>query len=1341
MAYFYNKRIALKKRQIILYFLLLISAAHVFGQSYNFRNYRVENGLSNNSVHAILQDSSGFMWFGTKDGLNRFDGYTFKVFRGNPDDSSSIGSNIIQTLYEDNGEMWVGTDKGLYEYDAKSEKLSLIKFTANKYIRSILRDENDNLWFVADFTLYKFNLETEKLRTFETDKYFFATSICKTPAGVIWVSASSGTIHKYDPRSDTFRSYDIFSKSEETTYHWIETIYSPDDDFLLIGTQSQGIKRFDIPTATYQDVLPFDEDNAELFVRNFVKSGKNEYWAATESGVYIYNDSLNTFTNLKKQYNNPYSISDNAIYAVHKDREGGIWVGSYFGGVSYYPNQYAPFQKFFPKIGENSLSGNAVREICQDKNGDIWIGTEDAGLNKYNPETGVFTNFKPSGNNSSLSHYNIHGLLAIDDELWIGTFHHGLDIMDINTGEIIRHYTAADEPGSIRSNFIYCVYQTRDGTILVGTSEGLYRYNKEKDNFSVLPESTEMYPYTTVVMEDHKGVIWGGTFKEGIYYFDPKTRKIGFYRSDPADPKSLSNNSVTSIYEDSQKNIWVATENGLNMLVSDSRTFKRYTTENGLPSNVIYDILEDEQKILWISTSKGLVRFNPESEKLRVFTKAHGLLTDQLNYSSAFKSAEGEMYIGSVSGMISFNPTKFVKDTFVPPIYITGFQIQNKELEISKKGSPLTNSIILTDKIVLNHDQSSFSLDFAALSYTAPEMTEYTYTLEGLDNTWTSLKTNRTIYYTDLAPGEYTFKVKASNSSGLWNNKATQLKIEILPPFWASNVAYSFYLALVVILSFLLFRNYHQQTERKNKRKIDLLESEKEKEIYQAKIEFFTNVAHEIRTPLTLIKGPLEKIIKNTEEVEEVQFDLKTMEKNTQRLLDLTNQLLDFRKTEIKRFSLTFVKADVKNLLQETFSRFTPAAEQNAIHFTMDMPDKPLFAYIDHEAFIKIISNLFSNAIKYADRTVYVRLLPFKALTDQCFTIIVKNDGMVIPAEMRDKIFEPFFRLEKSENKTGTGIGLSLARSLAELHKGTLELDRLEMKMNIFALTLPVHQENEFKFFQDEIEAGDQEFAVEHEATSTKPAILIVDDQTEMIDFLTRDLSKEYLVLKAFDGKKALEVLNNENVQLVISDVMMPVMDGFELCRQMKTTLDFSHIPIILLTAKSTLKAKIEGLESGADAYIEKPFSPEHLQVQISNLLMNRNNIKNFFSSSPLAHIKSMAYTKADEHFLEKLDRAIYANIADTDLNVEHLAEMMNMSRPTLYRKIKALSDLTPNELINIARLKKAAELLMEGSYKVYEVAHIVGYNSQTSFGRNFLKQFGMTPTEYVNKELHKKEN
>jgi signal transduction histidine kinase/streptogramin lyase len=757
-------------------------------------------------------------------------------------------------------------------------------------------------------------------------------------------------------------------------------------------------------------------------------------------------------------YNDPYSLSDNAVYTFCKDKEGGIWTGTYFGGINYYPRQYNYFRKLFPKSGENSLSGHVAREIHQDKYGHLWIGTENAGLNKLDTATGQFTYFQPTGSRGSISYSNIHGMLMNGDELWIGTFEHGLDVLNINTGKIIRHYSEGPGATALKSNFIYCIYRTPTNQIILGTTRGAYLYHPATDGFSLV-EGLPVNWYSCI-LQDSKGILWAGTYGGGLHFYNTRTKQAGNFRYDPLNKKSISSDRVNSIYEDSDRNLWFATEGGLCKYNPAGNEFKRYTTAEGLPTNFILSLLEDQKKNLWISTSKGLVCFNPASGQMKTFTIDNGLLNDQFNFSSAYKDPNGRMYFGSVKGLISFDPATFTDNSFIPPVYITGFQIYDKDILIGKKGSPLQKSITYTDRIVLDHNQSTFSIDFAALSYTAPGMSEYAYKMEGLDKEWTYLKTNRKVYFTELPPNSYVFKVKASNSSGVWNELETKLSIEVLPPWWFSPLAYFLYALAGIFIVFYSIRNYHRRVAEKNKRKIEQLEIAKEKEIFQAKIDFFTNVAHEIKTPLTLIKGPLEKVIRKAGELPEIKDSLKIMNKNTNRLIDLTNQLLDFRQTEIKGFALFFVRANISELVEDTFISFKPLAEEKNLSFTITMPGSKVFAFIDIEGFNKILTNLLSNAVKYARSRVEVSLLP-SAQEDAFFTIEIRNDGFLIPYEMREKIFEPFFRLKETEKQKGTGIGLALSRSLTQLHKGLLELKRPDGNMNLFTLVMPVHQDAE----------------------------------------------------------------------------------------------------------------------------------------------------------------------------------------------------------------------------------------------------------------------------------------
>jgi len=1319
-------------RKKLISILLLLIALDCTAQQYYFRHYKVENGLSNNSIICSIQDRKGFMWFGTKDGLNRYDGYVFKIFRNIPDDPKTLGNNFILSLQEDRqGVLWVGTYRGLYRFDATNEEFSLVEGTANDEIRDIQEDSLGNIWYVLGRSLHRYNPQINKHFSFNAMPELVATSITLSPDGHIWIALIDGKIASYEADNDHFKQFRIIPENRPFAEKWIEDIMVTSDNKILVGTGYHGVKEYNIYDGKIRDIITYNDDGTAIFARDFIERSPKEYWIATESGIFIYHTETGKVENLKKDYGNPYSISDNALYTLCVDKEGGIWGGTYFGGINYFPSQFNSFEKFFPG-SSNPISGNAVREICEDKYDNMWIGTEDAGLNMLDKKTGRITQFKPTHTKGCISYSNIHGLLATGDELWVGLFEHGLDRMNLRTKKVIKHYSAGSGPNDLQHNFVHAIVKLRSDTILIATAGGLHRYNRSTDDFTIIKEVPEHLFYTCL-LEDSKGTIWAGTYRDGLYYYHPQTGEKKRFVWDEKKARGLPGNRINKIFESRDGVIWVATENGLARYNKAMGDFTIYSTRSGFPSDIIYGLLEDDNGKLWVSSSKGLIWLDPATGKILVFTKANGLLTDQFNYSSALRDKAGNMYFGSVSGLIRFHPSRLVQNTFSPPVYFTGFQIDNHEVTAGKKGTPLEKSITYTNKISISHEQSTFSIDFAALSYAAPEMTQYAYIMEGLDKDWTYLKSNRKVYFTELSPGTYTFKVKAANGLVEWNKNETRVVIQIAPPFWASKLAYTGYILLIAGALFYIFRFYHNRTNEKNRRKFEFLEHEKEKEIYQAKIEFFTNIAHEIRTPLTLIKLPLEKIIASTENTPGLRDNLLLMEKNTDRLVDLTNQLLDFRKTESNHFSLTFVKTNASSLVQDLFDRFRPAGEQKGIQLQLKLPRIPLQAYIDPEAFTKILSNMLNNAVKYAKSTIEVHMLPFNS-EDLHFTILVKNDGYLIEETLGEKIFEPFFRIKFTEKETGSGIGLALSRSLAELHKGSLKLISPENNQNVFQLSLPIHQETEFNLFPEKQE--DEETVAEQEQISddaTKPVILLVDDNREILSFIAGELSSRYCICKAGNGIEALKILQEKAVQIVVSDIMMPLMDGLELCTAIKKNLQTSHIPIILLTAKNSMQSKIEGLEMGADAYIEKPFSQQHLQVQIANLLQNRHKLMDYFAKSPLVHIKTIAYSKADEHFLETLTQTIYNNLEDTELDAEKLARLVNMSRPTLFRKIKAISNLTLNELINISRLKKAAELLKEKNYKIYEIAMMVGYTHPSNFSRDFGKQFGMSPIEYQN--------
>ncbi|MEC5146479.1 two-component regulator propeller domain-containing protein [Chitinophaga sp. 212800010-3] len=1041
-------------RYVCLLILLLCNT--LCAQVPDFVHYQVENGLSNNAVICTMQDKRGFMWMGTRYGLNRFDGYTFRVFL-RTEQAGSLGGNFVISLYEDeNGQIYAGTDNGLYIYNPLNEQFRQVNSKNAGEVRTITGDGKGNIWCSWGWRVYRYQPRTGSIE--EISGFQNVTAVCIDDQQNVWASSVDGKIAKYDPAAKVFTSYPLKDQSRSTKSTWVEKIIPAGKDSIWVCTTKQGVKLINTRTHTSENFFPAGNDQQEIYARDIVRRGSNEYWIATESGLYIYHPQSGEVVNLKKKYDDPYSISDNAIYCLFRDKEGGMWAGTYFGGINYYAQPYTSFEKFFPKSGTPSLSGNAVREIHPDSHGHLWIGTEDGGLTRFTPATNAFTNFKPvPPPGIGLAYTNLHGLEVMGDSLWIGTFEHGLDVMNLRTEKFVAHYEDGSEQHQLHSNFIHYLLRTKAGKLILCTTQGMYDYDPSINGFNQVKDVPTGMFYITAY-EDHEGTIWLGTVRDGLYYYNPHNGKKGKYLHQPDNKLSLSNNRVNGIYEDSRQQLWLATDDGLCMLNRQTGTFTTYGTHNGFLSNMMFSILEDSRQQLWVTTSKGLACFTPATGNVFVYTKAHGLLNDQFNYSSAYKDSSGNMYFGSVKGMIRFNPATFVNNNYQPSIYITGFQVLNKEAAV---GDILKKSISLTDTITLAHDQSSFSIDFAALSYTSPEMTAYAYKMEGLDKDWTYLKTNRKAFFTKLSPGHYRFLVKSANSANNWNLQPRELYITILPPFWASYPAYAVYAILLCTIVFLALRWYHQRAEQKQKRQLEILEHEKEKEIYQAKIEFFTHLAHEIRTPLTLIKGPMEKVIRKSEEVPLIQKNLRIMERNTDRLLELTNQLLDFRKTEINGFSLNFVHTDISELLKLNHLRFTPAAEQQHIRFKIELSSLHFFAYVDAEAMNKIIGNLINNAIRYAATRASVHLLPVNA-HDNTFTILVKNDGELIPMEMKEKIFEPFFRARSTPDKPGTGIGLSLSRSLTILHKGSLELINGEADMNVFSLTLPVHQDIEF---------------------------------------------------------------------------------------------------------------------------------------------------------------------------------------------------------------------------------------------------------------------------------------
>lgn len=1294
--------------------------------NYLFRHYQVENGLSDNMATCCIQDGKGYIWIGTRDGLNRFDGYTFKVFRNDPDEPATLGSNWITGLGCDrDGNLWAGTLSGLYQYDDERETFRHIPFTADKKIEIFQFDKDNRLWILMDGNLIQYNTGDGLFRIFAAENNRSYTSFCITQENHIWVGCSDGYILSLNPDDGTTETYDVFAHSSPHTPRKLSMLYpSPTTNRIYIAFEHDDVKIFDPETKGYQDLNIQKINQLTILINSFLEKDENELWVGTDSGLFIYRIDTGECTRIRQDPLDPYALSSHFISAFCRDRENGIWICFHQNGLNYY-SPFRPFHVHYPWEGQHAMKGEVIRDICSDIYGNIWVGTEDAGINCLEKKTRKFTNYQPVPGEDGLSHTNIRGLATSGDRLWIGHVIHGIDLMDIRTRKVIKHYNLLKDSLTVKNSAVRCIRVLQEGQVYVGTDDGIYKYDFLNDRFLYAPQ----FPALSVncIYEDRQGRIWTGVFNRSFYY-NPISN-TGMYL--PYDKLNTQrHNFVNDACQDKDGNMWFATVEGVIKYDFQTGESLHYTVKNGMPGNVAFRILPDENESLWISTANGLVRLETETGKITTYTEAHGLITRQFNDNAALKDNEGTLYFGTVKGFIHFKPSEVIPAAEKMNVHLGSLEIQNETRE-----KRIINCFAEseTKKITLTYRQSTFSIDFSALNFIAPQSVRYAYRMGNRDKEWIPIGERNTVYFTELHPGDYTFEVRAANLSNNWSDMPTRLDITVLPPWWASGTAYAAYIIGILIIITVLFWSWRQKTRQTMAYNMRLFEDQKEKELYQAKIDFFINIAHEIRTPLTLIKNPLERLLKSDKIGEKENNSLTLMDKNVSRLLSLVNQLLDFRKTEIEGYRLNFVRTEIVSLLTETARRFQESATAGNLLLNLALSLPELYVFVDKEAITKIFSNLFSNAIKYAAHSIVVRL---QLSPDyETFTIDFINDGKPIPTEVREKIFEPFYRMEgDGKNKPGTGLGLPLARSLAEMHHGTLQLATFadSPTMTMFRLTLPVKLPESIKQTEEETAAQVTPRKTNFIHEEARPNILIVEDNKEMAAFIADEINQLYNVEIAENGAEAIKLLKKHSFQLVISDVMMPVMDGFALLKEIKTDLEFSHIPVILLTAKNTMQSRLEGLELGADAYIEKPFSTSLLMAQISNLISNRDNIRKFYFKSPIANIKSMAYTKADEKFLEKLNEIINEHIGDPSLDVNMIADLMHLSRPTLYRKIRAISALTPSELIKLSRLKKAAELLVQGNRKIYEISEACGFSSQSVFWSAFSQQFGMSPSSYA---------
>lgn len=1335
--------------QILCMHTFVVNAQRIFSTSYT-----MDDGLAANRVYSILQDSCGFMWFGTDDGLSRFDGIKFKNYYLSEYINATTSNSVKRIFIDRRGKMWIGLDSGIVIYDSQTDTFRPFNAktetgeTIQTYVVDMIEDNDGEVWIATNGKgLYRFSPNDEiRLRVYRNipgESNCISQNILMTlqqdSKQNIWIGTYSEGLCCFDKHKNTFVTYKRSNLPDSLSDNSIQKIFEDSHGNLWIGTFQNGLDLFNPATRTFTNYQDKSSNNLLYHIHDIKEYRPGELFISSDNGIGIFKADKGEII----QSDNPNlkirTEANKFIYSIYIDKEESLWLGSYFDGIKFYSAFQNNFKYYSCSLSATAQAGKVVNVIKEGKDDQYWIGTDDNGIFRFNAKTQEITPFRDAASIGT-TYYCIHDLLVDGDKLYAATYGRGMEVFDLKTGKVESYLYNPEDSTSISSSRVFILYKASNGCIYVGTSNGICCYNPQQKKFTRMGSFAGRI---SAIIEDYHGKIWIGTSISGLYSYNIKTGKTTAYqRSD--NPNSITKNVITTLAIDNRKRLWVGTYGqGLCRYNEDSDNFTRYDHLE-LPNKIITSIIP-KGDLLWISTNKGLAVYNPDTEYLKTYSKSNGLYNEQFTPRSGVESSDGKLFLGSTDGFCYFFPQDLRENTYNPPVALTSMTILGKEVQANIPDSPIQRSIGYTNEIILKYNQSMIGFDFAALSYIAPKENNYQYMLEGLDSGWQFTKgSNNHLSYANLPAGEYVLRIKGTNSDKIWSSNEIQLKIKVLPPFLQSQLAYIIYAIMLLIILLLTVWYYIKRTEKRQKARMKRLNDEKEKELYNAKIDFFTNIAHEIRTPLSLIIGPLEYLMKTTSINNVYGEYLSIIEQNYKRLYALVTQLLDFRKVDSGAYKLSYDSYRVKDTIAKVTCIFELSTRQKKISIDTSSISEKMTMVTDEEAFTKIISNLLSNALKYVKSRISVTAVE----NDSEIIITVTDDGIGITDQEKTKIFDAFYQVKNNSelNKLGIGIGLHMTRSLIQLMNGKIEAkDREDGKSGVaisvhFPKQAAISAAPPMKRVEDTIiaeistEEGEPESILPDEPIKKQYAVMVVDDNPEILDFLSKILSEEYFVISASSGEEALLILEKNNIDLIISDVMMEEMDGFELCGKIKTDINISHVPVILLTAKTDTESKIKGLESGADAYIEKPFSPFHLKAQLRNLLKKREKQQKTYASTPLSDLHSAVHNKLDEEFMKKCTDIILNNIEDSEFSVSTLAQELGMSRTSVFTKIKGIIGMTPNDFIKITRLKKACRMMIEGEYRVTEIGFLVGFSSSSYFAKCFQKQFGMLPTEFLKK-------
>jgi signal transduction histidine kinase/ligand-binding sensor domain-containing protein/DNA-binding response OmpR family regulator len=1331
-----------------------------------FECLSVKDGLSQLSVMSIFQDSKGFIWFGTRNGLNRYDGYNFKIFR-ETDPDKYISNGHIECMAEDGEKrFWAGTRNGLNRYDdntgrfihyyhADSDRTSI----SHNNITCLFKDYRGNLWAGTLNGLNRYLSQTDN---------FEQCAFAGLPSGIpiyalaedhdenLWIGTASG-LYVYNPVSKKTWNY----HSNGLTHERVSTLFCDSRGRIWTGFYRNGIGLYD---SRRDDFIPFGRENGlnSNMIRCIGEDRQGNILAGTFNGLNRYDEQKRTFVSAYPNAagNDVTAMSNFSVYSILCDRAGIIWVGTYSGGVSYFSPSHQRFRFHDPGMKGNTLFG-IVGPIVEHIPGGLWIGTEGGGLLFYDRSGDTFQYYRlPETSETNFSRNIVKSLLVENDELWIGTTYNTIYRFDIKK----RCFKDACSPswGIVQ----YVLFRDSQRKLWIGSSGSNALGYMQPDGHFIHPaplNSGRAFNPSNIrcIAEDDDDMYFGST-NFGLYQYNKHTDKLILHSHREDDSASLVYNGISSIYKTLNGNIWVSTlGGGVSCFNPAQGRFESYGQRHGLSSTMVYAIVEDHDGKLWLSTSAGISGFDPHTKTFSNYGRNNGIRISEFTPGSGMVTSDNEIYFGGNDGFISFYPHEIRKNDYLPPVYITKISINNRDLE----GMDVTREKSLR----LTWKQSNISVEFSALNYIFPTQNLYACKLAGFDREWNFTGNRRVAYYTNIPPGKYTFLVKGANNDGVWNEQCATLQIHITSPPWNTVWAWTLYVLAFTAGLFLVIRYTRIKNRLETNIRIEQMEKKNMKELHQTKINLFTNFSHELRTPLTLILSPLENILQNNDLSPALHDTLRLMYRNAVRLLHTVNHLMDLRKKEAGHLKLKASEGNLVKFSGEIFIAFCEIARQRRIDFRFCCEMEKQTVWYDRDLLEKALFNLLSNAFKNTpDKGEITVSLRSQSLTDvkQLFEnktaslpeglndfilIEVSDTGPGIPEEELEKIFEPFYQVHRKETRHlqpfGSGIGLNLTKGIIELHHGILHAanNAPPQPGAVFRIVLPLGKthlndcelDHCFKNSEDPVHymipenmpEYQQPLPTEHK-TSPVHSLLIVEDNIDVRHYICSCLASQYAIREAGNGKEAFDIAVEQLPDLIVSDIMMPIVDGIQLCRMIKDDLRTGHIPVILLTARVTVIHVQDGFENGADDYVTKPFNAALLITRIKNLIASREKLKKLFGQKNSFAFPDLPTSSIDKRFMDSVYNYINKNLTDSELSMDDFCREIGMSRSNFYRKIKGLSDLTPNELIRNTRLQFAAKYIRETDKTMSEIAYEVGFSSPSYFAKTFKNYFNISPTE-----------